>query len=164
MKLILDGCINLRAGFSLLIVFFLTGCGAETSSDTASDMEAITERVLELENAMNLAVDSLQCAIPEAGAFEPIFVTNALVIRSATELRSICEAMVAPRANAVFNADRITANVLSGDAAFVTREGNYTINYLDGTSETTYMVMTTIWQQNQTGWKLAHLHESFREL
>ena len=41
--------------------------------------------------------------------------------------------------------DTVSAHVLSPDAAYVVREGAYTVNFKDGTSRRTYLVMTSIW-------------------
>ncbi len=146
------------AGLVLLVglaVFFWTSPPGEQV-----DIEAIRETVLQLENAMNLAVDALQCGLPELGDREPIYASGGRVVRTGSELQEMCERMVAPRTGAVFVADRITANVLSNDVAYVVREGNYTVSFKDGTSRTPYLVMTTIWHRQDDGWKMVHLHES----
>jgi len=111
---------------------------------------------------MNSAVDSLDCeeGLARVGDREPVFVTDARVVRTADALRDLCEDMVAGREGAHFEIDDRTANVLSGDAAFVVREGEYTIRRVDGTSSTIRLVMTTVWHRGDEGWRMVHLHES----
>jgi len=62
---------------------------------------------------------------------EPLFVSNANVVRTKGELATMCEQMVALRT---------------------------------GTSQTMYMIMTTVWSRDTDGWQMVHLHESYRPL
>jgi len=153
---------RLRITFTLLAFAAAAGCTPEPPQTSQVDVAAVREEVLELENAANLAVDAGQCEFPGLGDREPIFVSGGRVVRTGSELLEMCEEMVAPRTGAVFAPDRITANVLSNDVAYVVREGNYTINYKDGTSRTVYLVMTTVFHRQDEGWKMVHLHESSR--
>ena len=146
---------------SIIVVFgALAACADPPPSAATPDLDAIRDTVLELENQMNLAVDATECGMPEVGDLDPLFVSNGTVVRTFSELSEVCAAMVAPRTGAVFDADRITAHVLSPEAAMVVREGNYTVNYRERDAETVYMVMTTVWQRGPEGWKMVHLHES----
>ena len=159
----MSGCaLRLRITFTLLAFAAAAGCTPEPPQTSQVDVVAVREEVLELENAANLAVDALQCRFPGLGDREPIFVSSGRVVRTGSELREMCEEMVALRTGAVFAPDRITANVLSNDVVYVVREGNYTVNYKDGTSRTTYLVMTTVWHRQDEGWEMVHLHESTR--
>ena len=148
---------------TIIAVSAATGCASEPPQASEVDLESVRETVLGLENQMNLAVDALQCGLAENGDREPIFVSGGQVVRTGSELREMCEQMVAPRTGAVFAVDVITANVLSSDVAYVVREGDYTINFRDRDSITIYLVMTTIWHRRDDGWKMVHLHESSRE-
>jgi hypothetical protein len=145
---------------------FLCGCGSspESSVPPEPDVESLRAEVLAAEDAMNLAVDGLDCesGLALIGDAEPIFVTGGNVVRTRSVLMDMCEQMVAPRTGAVFTADSRTANLLSDDAAMVVREGNYAISFKDGTSVEQYMVMTTVWTRGSDGWMMVHLHESFR--
>ena len=154
----------------LIAAVFLLGCGSspEISVPPEPDVESLRADVLAAEDAMNLAVDALDC---ESGLsligdveplFEPLFVSGGNVVRTRSVLMELCEQMVAPRTGAVFTADSRTASLLSDDAALVVREGNYAISFKDGTSVEQYMVMTTVWARGSDGWKMVHLHESFR--
>jgi hypothetical protein len=58
--------------------------------------------------------------------------------------------------------DTLTAQALSRDAAYVVREGTYTVSLKDGTSQCQYVVMTTVWDRTSGEWKMVHLHESYR--
>ena len=111
---------------------------------------------------MNSAIDALDCeaGLARVGEREPIFVGMGHTVRTADELRTMCGEMVAGREGAHFEIDDRTANVLSGDAAFVVREGDYTIDRIDGTSPTIHLVMTTVWHRAEDGWTMVHLHES----
>jgi ketosteroid isomerase-like protein len=64
----------------------------------------------------------------------------------------------------VFVTDTVSAHVLSPDAAFVVREGVYTINFKDGSSRRSYVIMTSVWARQDGAWKMVHLHESSRAL
>ena len=154
--------LRFRIGFILLAIGVPASCTPEPPQASQVDIVVVRDTILALENAMNLAVDALQCGLPEIGDREPMFVSGGHVVRTGAELQENCEEMVAPRTGAVFAADRITANVLSNDVAYVVREGNYTINFKDGTSRTPYLVMTTVWHRQDDGWKMVHLHESGR--
>jgi ketosteroid isomerase-like protein len=144
----------------IVLLGSLAACADPPPPAATPDLDAIRDTVLELENQMNLAVDATECGMPEIGDLDPLFVGNGSVVRTRSELSEVCQAMVAPRTDAVFDADRITAHVLSPESALVVREGNYTINYKDGESETVYLVMSTVWQRGAQGWKMVHLHES----
>lgn len=119
--------------------------------------------VLEAEDAMNHAVDGLDCesGLAYMAEAEPIFVASGMVVRSKGELGEVCEQMVAPRTGAVFAIDTRTANMVSDDVAVVVREGTYTINFRGQPSVDVDLVMTTVWQRTLDGWKMVHLHESF---
>jgi hypothetical protein len=144
----------------IVLLGALAACADPPPPAATPDLDAIRDTVLELENQMNLAVDATECGLPEVGDLDPLFVGNGSVVRTRSELGEMCEAMVAPRTGAVFDADRITAHVLSPESALVVREGNYTINYKERESETVYLVMSTVWQRGSEGWKMVHLHES----
>lgn len=146
----------------LLVPLALPGCAPPEAGPTTAELEAVRDTVLQLEKAMNAAIDGLDCdaGLARVGNREPIFVANGNVVRTADELRGLCEEMVAGREGAHFEIDERTANVLSRDAAFVVREGDYTIDRADGTSATVRLVMTTMWHRGEDGWKMVHLHES----
>ena len=74
-----------------------------------------------------------------------MFVSGGHVVRTRAAFRSACDAMVAPRTGAVFVTDTVSAHLLSPDAAFVVREGVYTVNFKDGSSRRTYLIMTSVW-------------------
>ena len=153
-------------GFSHFVAFGFVGLLACTTGDRAADsadLRALRDTVMKLEAAMNLAVDSLDCdtGLSAMGDREPLFVSSGYVVRTGQALRGMCEQMVAGRTGARFQIDSLTTHVLSKEAAYVVREGKYTIDLKDGTSPTVYMVMTTIWQRASDGWKMVHLHESF---
>lgn len=148
---------------AFLLVAVSMGCTAPRSRTIPeADAQAIRETVIALENSMNRSVDALDCAagLASAGAREPIFVSNGYVVRTRDALLEMCETMVSKRTGAVFAMDHLAAHVLSPNAAYVVREGEYTINRQDGTSNRVYMVMTTLWSREGDGWKMVHLHES----
>lgn len=98
---------------------------------TETDTQAVRDTVTKLENAMNLAVDALDCeaGMTPVGDQEPIFVSGGRVTRNRAAMRDVCETIVAPRTGAVFVVDSLTCHVLSPDAASVVREGVYTVNF-----------------------------------
>jgi ketosteroid isomerase-like protein len=146
----------------LLVSLAVSGCVPSEAGPTTAELEAVRDTVLELEEAMNSDIDALDCdaGLARVGDREPIFVANGNVVRTADELRQACEEMVAGREGAHFEIDERTANALSLDAAFVVREGDYTIDRADGTSLTIRLVMTTMWHRDDDGWTMVHLHES----
>lgn len=138
----------------------------KTVAMTDAEARAVRDTVTVLENATNLAVDRLDCtaAFQFVGDREPMFVTNTLVIRSRANFLKACGNMIANRTGAVYATDTLTAQALSRDAAYVVREGMYTISLKDGTSQRQYLVMTTIWDRTSGEWKMVHLHESYRPI
>jgi uncharacterized protein (TIGR02246 family) len=131
---------------------------------TDTEAQAVRDTVIALDNAMNLAVDRLDCAagFEPVGDREPMFVTNGHVIRTRAAFREACEGMVAPRTGAVFEVDTLTVHALSPEVAYVVREGLYTVNLKDGTSRRSYYILTTVWERTGGAWKMVHLHESSR--
>ena len=142
----------------------LAACAPTPPTDfTEADARAVRDTVAVLENAMNLAVDGLDCdaGMAHMRGREPLFVGNAMVVRTDDALRGMCAAMVAARVGATFVVDTLNVHALSADAAYVVREGSYTIDFRDGRSETLRLIMTTIWERHTEGWRMSHLHESF---
>lgn len=138
--------------------------GQDGAAAADVDHEATADAVLRLENEMNAAVDALDCDTGMAliGDREPIFVANGRALDTRAELVEICAQMVGGRTSAEFDIEDIDAHVLSADAAYVVRRGDYTIHGMDGTSNTVYLIMTTVWHREPEGWKMVHLHESVR--
>jgi ketosteroid isomerase-like protein len=138
----------------------------KTAAMTDAEARAVRDTVTVLENATNMAVDRLDCAaaFTFVGNREPMFVTNTTVIRKRDTFRKACDGMVANRTGAVYATDTLTAQALSRDAAYVVREGMYTVSMKDGTSQRQVLVMTTIWDRTSGEWKMVHLHESYRPI
>jgi ketosteroid isomerase-like protein len=157
-----------RAGpWFVFLSLVAAGC-APSPAPTLTEAQArgIRDTVTALENTMNLAVDALDCTtgLGYIGDQQPVFVSNARVVRTKPALQTLCESMVAPRTGAIFATDTLSAHALSPDAAYLVREGNYTINYKDGRAETQRLIMTTVWARENGEWKMVHLHESFARL
>ena len=133
---------------------------------TDAAAKVVRDTVMTLENGMNLAVDALDChsGLAAVGDGQPLFVSEGNVVRTRADLAHMCESMVAPRTGAVFVVDTLTAHALSADAAYLVREGRYTISFKDGRSTRQYLIMTTVWHRGSDGWKMIHLHESWRPL
>ena len=133
---------------------------------TAVTALAVRDTVIALENATDLAVDRPDCpaAFENIGDGEPIFVSSGRVFGTRTAFRGACDTMIASRTGAVFVTDTASAHVLSPDAAFVVREGVYTVNLMDGSLRRTYLIMTSVWARQDGGWKMLHLHKSSRPL
>lgn len=147
-----------------LLGLSLCACGGSgtPAEESLPDLEALRAQVLEIEEAMNQAVDGLDCdsGMANMGDAEPIFISGGQVIRTKAELHEMCLRMVAPRTGAVFSIDSRTANMLSADAAVVVREGMYTIHFKEQPSVEVFLAMTTVWQREGETWKMVHLHES----
>lgn len=145
------------------ILIATVACSQRDEEAEATNLRAVRDTVLRLEEAMNSAVDSLDCdtGLTALGDREPAFVSGGHVVRTGADLREMCQQMVTGRTGAHFEVDELTANVLTAETAYVVREGNYTIDLHDGSSPSVYMVMTTVWHREDDGWKMVHLHESF---
>lgn len=155
---------SIRTALFAGAVGFASCAGPDENATADIDLEAARAEVLAAEDAMNQAVDGIDCAtgMTYAAESEPLFVSGGNVVRTKSELSAVCERMVAPRSGAVFSIDARSARMLSDAAAVVVREGNYTINFLDGTSLQIYLVMSTVWEHDVDGWRMIHLHESTR--
>ncbi len=152
-------------GFAVVTLAFAVACAPpKTMAMTDEEARSVRDTVTVLENEMNLAVDRLDCTAgyQSIGNREPMFVTNTRVFRSRTAFREACDKLIANRTGAVYAVDTLTALALSRDAAYVVREGTYTVSRKDGTSERQYLVMTTVWDRTSGEWKMVHLHESYR--
>lgn len=112
---------------------------------------------------MNLAVDGLDCGTGMLAVADrqPVFVSNGWVVRSRAALDTACKEMVAPRTGATYVIDTLSVHALSHHAAYVVREGAYTITYRDKRPDTLRLIMTTVWELRNGEWKMVHLHESF---
>jgi ketosteroid isomerase-like protein len=123
---------------------------------------ALRDSLIALDRTMNQAVDGLDC--PKAMGFiadeQPVFISGGRAIRTRAQLASLCDALVAPRTGAVFVPQAVTAHLLSPDAGYVVREGEYTIHYRDGRVRSEHLAMTTIWARRAGRWQMVHLHES----
>ena len=139
-------------------------CSPASETPPETDWAAIEDSVLALEESMNAGIDSLDCrtGLVALGEREPIFVFNGSVVRTASAFREGCEQVLAPRTGAVWDVETITANALSEDVVYVVREGSYTVHYKEREAGTSYLVMTTIWHRQGSGWRMVHLHESSR--
>ena len=137
-----------------------------TVAMTDAEAHMVRDTVTVLENEMNLAVDRLDCTAgyQSVGNREPMFVTNTRVFRARTAFRKACDNLIANRTGAVYAVDTLTAQALSRDAAYVVREGVYTVSMKDSTAQRQYLVMTTVWDRTSGEWKMVHLHESFRPI
>jgi ketosteroid isomerase-like protein len=133
---------------------------------TDSEAQALRDTVTALENATDSAVDRLDCnaAFENIGDQPPIFVSGGRVVRTRAAFRKTCDDIIAPRTGAVFATDTLSAHVLSRDAAYVVREGVYTVYLKDGTKRRSYLIITSVWARQAGAWKMVHLHESSRVL
>ena len=138
----------------------------KTAAMTDAEARVVRDTVTVLENEINLAVDRLDCTAGYqlVGNREPMFVTNTTVVRARATFRKACDDLVANRTGAAYAVDTLTAQAISRDAAYVVREGLYTVSMKDGTSRRSYMVMTTVWDRTSGEWKMVHLHESYRPI
>jgi len=151
--------------FGVMAVLVLaTGCTATRSPEfTEAAAKGVRDTIIALEEQMNGAVDRLDCptGLSYVGEKEPVFVSNGWVVRTRPALLKACEGMVSPRTGATYVTDTLSAHALSPDAAYLVREGAYTINFKDGRSETHRLIMTTVWSRQNGEWKMVHLHESY---
>lgn len=57
--------------------------------------------------------------------------------------------------------DTLNAHALSPKAAYVVRKGDYTIDVKDGRPATLRLIMTTIRERPDEGWRISQLYESY---
>lgn len=142
---------------------FATAC-APVQPEGMSEVEAqaIRDTILGLAESADAAVDALDCAtgVGAFGDWDPLFVSNGTVIRTRPALSEMCERMVAGRTGALYEVERATVHVLSADAAYLVREGDYTIHYRDRDDRKSTLVITGVWVRGAGGWKRVHFHES----
>lgn len=145
-----------------LVLITLIGC---EKAGPKVDLDSIGQAVLDLEYDMNIEVDRNDCdaGLIHLGERVPVFVMQSQVTRTSDELRQRCSRRESFFSSAHFEISQRDVNVLSPDVAYVVREGDYTMHYLDGRTITRFGVMTTIWNRVETTWKMVHLHESWEE-
>ena len=156
--------IRVRGPWALLLgIAAVTGCRQPRPAPiTDAYSAALRDSLIALDSTMNQAVDSLDCpkAMGYIGDEQPLFISGGRVIQTRAQLASLCDALVAPRTGAVFAPRAVTAHVLSRDAGYVVRDGQYTVHYRDGRVQSEHLVMTTIWTRRAGRWQMVHLHES----
>jgi ketosteroid isomerase-like protein len=153
----------LRAWTLLLSIAAVPGCRQPRPAPIMdAHSAALRDSLIALDNTMNQAVDSLDCpkAMRYIGDEQPVFISGGRVIRTHAQLASLCDVLVAPRTGAVFVPQAVTAHMLSPDAGYVVREGQYTVHYRDGRVRSEHLAMTTIWARRAGRWQMVHLHES----
>ena len=148
----------------LLLSITLVGLGARRVQEQSPNQAAIEATVLDLEEALNAAVDELDCdaVLQLSGQRAPLFVGSGDVVGTSAEFHQLCVQMVAPRTGSEWDLVNRTVNVLSPEVAYVVREGDYTIHFREQESVTVYLAMTTLWHRGEDGWRMVHLHESVR--
>jgi ketosteroid isomerase-like protein len=146
------------------LALLVAGCAApQPPAFTEAQAQSIRDTISAMDTRMNAAVDALDCTtgLGYIGDRQPVFVSNAMVVRTKPGLMTACEGMVAPRTGATYVTDTLSVHPLSPEAAYLVREGNYTINFKDGRTVTQRLIMTTVWQRQDGEWKMVHLHESY---
>ncbi len=123
---------------------------------------ALRDTLIALDSAMNYAVDNLDCAkgLSFIADERPLFISGGHVVETHEQLLKTCRDIVAPRTGAKFVARSVTAHVLSRDAGYVVKDGEYIVHNRDGETRTEHLAMTTIWARQNDAWKMVHLHES----
>jgi hypothetical protein len=146
-----------------LVVF--AGCSGSADQPSEADLDAIRDTVMALEKAMHDGIDGMDCeaGLQTLGDNDPVFVGNGSVMPSGALFRQICTLLVAPRTGADFDASKISAYVLSEDAAYVVREGFYAVTTTTRESES-FMVISSVWHRAPDGWEMVHMHESTQQL
>jgi ketosteroid isomerase-like protein len=129
---------------------------------SSSDVAALRDSLVALDSTMNYAVDNLDCAkgLSYIADERPLFVSGGHVVETHEQLLKTCQNIVAPRTGARYVARSVTAHVLSRDAGYVVKDGEYIVKLRTGETRTEHLAMTTIWSRQDGGWKMVHLHES----
>jgi ketosteroid isomerase-like protein len=129
---------------------------------TSTRRSALGDTLIVLDSVMNAAVDNLDCAkgLSYIGDERPLFVSGGHVVQTHEQLLKGCQDIVAPRTGARYVARSVTAHVLSRDAGYVVKDGEYVVRLRSGETRTEQLAMTTIWARQDGVWKMVHLHES----
>jgi hypothetical protein len=139
------------------------GCTrASPSTLGTSATRTLGDSLIALDSMMNYAVDNLDCAkgMSYAGDERPLFISGGHVVETHEQLLKACQELVAPRTSAQYVARSVTAHVLSPNAGYVVRDGEYIVHMRSGETRTEHLSMTTIWSRQGGAWKMVHLHES----
>jgi hypothetical protein len=143
--------------------FALAGCyRASPEALPAAATKALGDSLIALDSTMNTAVDNLDCAkgLSYIGDERPLFITGGHVVETHAQLLKVCQDLVAPRTGAQYIPRSVTAHVLSPNAGYVVRDGEYIVHMRSGETRTEHLSMTTIWARQDGAWKMVHLHES----
>ncbi len=153
--------------FTSIAIVTLSVVAASCTRAAPSTLSPIATRTLgdsliALDSTMNHAVDNLDCAkgLSYIGDERPLFITGGHVVETHEQLLKVCQNLVAPRTGAVYVARSVTAHVLSSNAGYVVRDGEYIVHLRSGQTNTENLSITTIWSRQTGGWKMVHLHES----
>ncbi len=147
----------------LALSLVVAGCRAPLPQPVPGNRAAaLRDTLIALDSTMNYAVDNLDCAkgLSYIGDERPLFVSGGHVVETHDQLLKTCRDIVAPRTGAQFVAKSVTAHVLSPDAGYVVKDGEYIVHNRNGETRTEHLAMTTIWQRQAGSWKMVHLHES----
>ena len=139
------------------------GCARATPSTLSpSASRTLGDSLIALDSTMNYAVDNLDCAkgLSYIGDERPLFISGGHVVETHEQLLTACQTLVAPRTGAQYVARSVTAHVLSPNAGYVVRDGEYIVHMRSGETRTEHLSMTTIWSRQNDAWKMVHLHES----
>jgi len=129
---------------------------------TATGMAALRDTLVALDSTMNYAVDNLDCTkgLSYVGDERPLFVSGGHVVETHEQLLKTCRDIVAPRTGAQYVPRSVTAHMLSPDAGYVVKDGEYIVQLRNGETRKEHLAMTTIWARQGGSWKMVHLHES----
>jgi hypothetical protein len=127
-----------------------------------SATRALGDSLIALDSTMNYAVDNLDCTkgLSYIGDERPLFITGGHVVETHEQLLKVCRDLVAPRTGAQYITRSVTGHVLSANAGYVVRDGEYIVHMKTGETRTEHLSMTTIWARQGGAWKMVHLHES----
>ena len=151
---------------AFLAVAAAAGCTPMPDLLVEAEIAGIKDEVFRLAMAADLAVDNLECDewLDSFSGSEPLFVGNAIVHRTRSDLAEFCEAMIVGRTGGFLEPERVATHVLSRDAAYIVREGTYTVEFEDRPDQHLGVVLTGVWVRKDGEWTREHLHKSWREL
>ena len=157
----------MRGALLCCFILFVSSVACSSTSREMSDQEiaAIREAVSMEFDKVNDAVDRLDCSGIKSRPRdrEPVFVSQGRVSRTSDAERADCEKMLVGRTGASWTNTRTVVHVLSPNAAYLVREGTYTISYHDRAPRVLALVISNVFERHGGNWLSMHFHESFTE-
>lgn len=146
------------------------GCAARAPAvpwtGSTAERAALEDTIKRLSRETGAAFDAADCERLDLAAIAGRFVFLAqgrvLELEGPEQMMELCRRIKRDRLSAHDEIQDQKVELLSRDAAYIVQRSVYTIRMRDGTSIVRPQVVTGIWVRRSEGWRLLHLHESWR--